>query len=151
MMLQFVTSFLYASNLFCLKLIWFCLHRKGASGNDFLLEICWTVHFPNLQTGGNCKVLEDWTFWCMTELHFRLPFLKKTQTSSNSEGHAFMVIWQFKWAYKLSINLLYFCWLDAILHYSSLLLTFNTQRVSNLFLGICLLTHQKRSRGELFL
>lgn len=145
MMLQFVTSFLYASNLFCLKLIWFCLHRKGASGNDFLLEICWTIHFPNLQTGRSWKVLEDWTFWCTTKFHFRLFFLgkknkNKNKISSSSEAHPLTVIWQFKWPYKMSTSLFYFCWLGDILD-SFLLLTFNMHGVSNLFLHICLLTH----------
>lgn len=70
-MLQLDASFMYASNLFCLKLIWFCLHRKGALGDDFLLEICWTVQFPNLHTRGNWKVLEDWCFLYISKFYFR--------------------------------------------------------------------------------
>lgn len=150
MMLQFDASFMYASNLFCLKLIWFCLHRKGALGDDFLLEICWTVQFPNLCTGGNWKVLEEWNFWCISKSYLRLFFLTKASISNSFEGHPLTIIWQFKWTCKTSTSSFCFCWLDGILG-CFLLLTFYMHRVSNLFLSVHLLTYCKnRSKGGLF-
>lgn len=110
MMLQFDTSFMYASNLFCLKLIWFCLHRKGALGDDFLLEICWTVQFPNLQTGENWKVLEDWSFWYISKFHFRSFFLTKTNISSSLKG-IFLQLSEILSDCKMPTNVFYFYWL----------------------------------------
>ena len=138
-MWQFDTSCMYASDLICLKLIWFCLHRKGALGDDFLLEICWTIQFLNLQTGGNWKVLEDWSFWCISKFHIRSFVLTKANISSSFERHPLTIIWQFKWTCKVSTSLFFFYWLDSILD-CFLLLTFYVHRVSDFFLGVPLLT-----------
>lgn len=133
MMLQLDTSFMYASNLFCLKLIWFCLHRKGALGDDFLLEICWTIQFPYLPTGGNWKVLEDWSFWCLPKLYFRWLFLTKSTFSNSFEGHCLTVPWQCEWT-CLDVHQFILFLLGRWYFGRFLLRTFSAQRVSNLCL-----------------